>query len=271
AHLSTFQRVQTFKALLGLSLRPEQKRLILAGLGEIPDDEALKLAESLLEEAEVQTEAAQAMIKIAAALPPEQSELAAASMQKVLGATNHEQTRQTAETTLKQIEANADFITVWQVAGPYRQANKDYAALFEIPFAPELPDSQGVKWQILPGGSDPKRPWLMDFFKAFGGQQCVAYARTWVRCDQPQPGLLEIGSDDGVKVWLNDKQVHANNAARALQPGSDKINVQLNKGWNVLVLKVTQNNQGWEFCARLRKPDGTHMAGLQFDTSNNSR
>jgi len=71
--------------------------------------------------------------------------------------------------------------------------------------------------------------------------------------------LLEIGSDDGVKVWLNDQLVHSNNVARPLQPGSDKAQVTLRQGWNRLLLKITQNNQGWEFCARLRQPDGSHF------------
>jgi hypothetical protein len=66
-----------------------------------------------------------------------------------------------------------------------------------------------------------------------------------------------------VKVWLNDKQIYALNTARPLTPSSDKIDVTLHSGWNRLLLKITQNNLGWEFCARFVKPDGTHLAGLQ--------
>ena len=116
----------------------------------------------------------------------------------------------------------------------------------------------------MPLGPDAKRPWVMDLLKALGGEQRVAYARTWVHCDQQQPARLELGTDDGVKVWLNRKVVHANNTFRGLQPGSDKVNVTLNAGWNPLLLKVTQLNQGWAFCARFRKPDGSHLDGLQF-------
>jgi hypothetical protein len=72
----------------------------------------------------------------------------------------------------------------------------------------------------------------MDLFKTFGGQQSVAYARTWVHCDQPQSAILELGSDDGVKIWLNEKQVYALNAARPLQPASDRLTVTLHRGWN---------------------------------------
>jgi hypothetical protein len=69
-----------------------------------------------------------------------------------------------------------------------------------------------------------------------------------------------------LKVWLNDQQVYALNVARPIQPGSDKVDVTLHAGWNLLVLKITQNNQGWEFCARFRKPDGSHLEGLRSDT-----
>jgi hypothetical protein len=104
----------------------------------------------------------------------------------------------------------------------------------------------------------------MDLLKAFGGEQRVAYARTWVHSDQEQPVLLELGTDDGVKVWLNSTVVHTINVLRGLTPGSDKVNVTLKAGWNSLLLKVTQLNQGWGFCARFRKPDGSHLDGLQF-------
>jgi len=42
------------------------------------------------------------------------------------------------------------------------------------------------------------------------------------------------------------------------------VDVTLNAGWNSLLLKVTQLNQGWAFCVRFRKPDGSHLGGLQF-------
>ncbi|MGA2863809.1 MAG: HEAT repeat domain-containing protein [Verrucomicrobiota bacterium] len=270
------QRLGALKTILAARLTPDQKRRVLAGLGEIPDPQALALAEPLLAEAAVQNEAGRAIIKIAPALSD--AATAAAALKKVLAATRDAATRQAAEAALKELEARADFITAWQVAGPYRQAGKNYAALFDIAFPPEaaaaepgadaLP-TEPVNWQTLPPGADPKRPWSMDLLKALGGEQCVAYARTWIFSEHEQPTRLELGSDDGVKVWLNYKQVHANNTARPLQPGSDQLNVTLKPGWNPLLLKITQNNLAWEFCARLVKPDGSRLAGLQFDAHAN--
>lgn len=262
--LSTAKRVEALKALLATPLRADQKRLVLGGLGELPDYQALKLVEPLLDDAEVRSEATRAAIKLAPAMPDAHAKEAAALMKKLIGETSDSATRQAAEAAFNQIQLRADFITCWQVAGPYRQAGKDYSALFDIPFPPEAANAQSVDWQPMPVGTDPKRPWLMDLLKALGGEQCVAYVRTCIHADHEGPARLEIGADDGVKVWFNDKMVHANNVARGISPGSDKVNVSLKAGWNSLLIKITQLNQGWEYCARVVKRDGSHLDGLQF-------
>jgi HEAT repeat protein len=264
--LPNAKRIETLKAILAATPSPEQRRVILAGLGEIADPEALKLAESMLADAAVQNEAACAIVKSAPLLSD--SALTIAALKKVLAVVPEGPTRQAAETTLKQLQAGGGFVTLWQVAGPYQQAGRDYASLFDYEFPPER-DQPQVAWQALPCGTDPKRPWLMDLLKALGKKnlECVAYARTWIHCDQPQPARLQLGSDDGVKVWLNGKVVHAHNVSRSIKPDSDVVEVNLNSGWNKLRLKITQHNMGWAFCARFLKPDGTPIDGLQFSAS----
>jgi HEAT repeat protein len=257
-------QIEPLKAILATPVSADQKRLVLAGLAEIPDLEALKLADPMLDEAAIQPEAAKAVTKIASALPHAQGQPAIAALKRVLAATIDADTRKAADTALNDIQSGADYITAWQFAGPYLQEGKDYSDLFDIAFPPETANAQGVKWQAMPPGADAKRPWVMDLLKALGGEQRVAYARTWVHSDQQQPVRLELGTDDGVKVWLNHKVVHAINTFRGLQPGSDKVDITLNAGWNSILLKVTQLNQGWAFCARFRKPDGSHLDGLQF-------
>jgi HEAT repeat protein len=261
--ISREQQVTVLKALLETAASPAQKKMVLAGLSETPVLEALNMVDPLVQDADVHNEAARAAIKIGAALPSTQSHEALTVLNKALAAANDNQTRQALQAAMDKIQASADYITDWQVAGPYRQAGKDYAGLFEVVFPAEVDEGQGATWKPLPAATDAARPWVMDLLKPLGGEQCVAYVRTWVHSDQDQPARLELGSDDGVKVWLNDKQIYALNTARALTPGSDKIDVTLHSGWNRLLLKITQNNLGWEFCARFVKPDGTHLAGLQ--------
>jgi len=202
----------SFRQLLALAKGPEEKRLVLAGLAALRDAEALKMALSLCEDVEVGAEAAEAARQLREAL------------------------------------AKPEWLTNWEVAGPYRQEGKNFSQLFEIVFPPETEEVGAVRWKVLPAESP------VDLQKALGdGEQCVAYARTRVLSDKEQPARLEIGSDDGVKVWWNGQPVFARNVARLLTPGEEKVNVTLRPGVNTLMLKITQNNLGWAFCVRLVK------------------
>jgi hypothetical protein len=61
--------------------------------------------------------------------------------------------------------------------------------------------------------------------------------------------------------------VHANNTARAAAAYTDRTDVSLKAGWNPLLLKITQNNLTWEFCARLCRRDGGKLEGVRFDAA----
>jgi len=278
ARLPNEVRLAPMKTLLAGHPSAAEKRMVLAGLAEIPDAQALSLSEALLGDPGVQAEAARTVIKIAPTVAD--TSLATGALKKVLGMTGNSGTLEAAQAALKQIQARSDWVTSWEAAGPYRQTGKDYAALFDITFVPEQTlerkpqgpggsnsDTTPVNWQPLPPGLDPAHPGVMDLLKQYGGEQCVAYAGTWIYSPAKQSALLDLGTDDGVKVWLNERLVHGKNVARPLLPGSDKVELNLNEGWNDLLLKVTQNNLGWEFCARVLKPDGSHLEGLKFAAS----
>lgn len=258
------EQIEPLRTILATDLSADQKRVVLAGLAEIPDPQALALAEPMLRESSIQLEAGQTITRIATALPYAQAEAATNALARVLVAISDSGARKATEEALKVIQDGADHIMTWQIAGPYHQNGKEYNELFDIAFPPENPAAQDVEWKAMPPGPDAKRPWIMDLLQALGGNQRVAYARHWVYSNRQQPALLELGTDDGVKVWLNDQVVHTNNTFRGLQPASDKAQVSLTEGWNRVLLKVTQLNQGWAFCARLRTPNGSHMDGLRF-------
>jgi hypothetical protein len=90
----------------------------------------------------------------------------------------------------------------------------------------------------------------------------VAYLKTQITSGRDQAAQLEIGSDDGVKVWLNDKVVHGINVIRGCTPWEDKVKVRLNRGVNRLLLKVTQGAGEWSACCRVRMPDGAPLDGV---------
>jgi len=64
-----------------------------------------------------------------------------------------------------------------------------------------------------------------------GGENCAAYLRSRVWSGRRQEAILGLGSDDGIKVWLNGRMVHTKNIrrnARHHEP-RDRVNVTLKK------------------------------------------
>ena len=109
----------------------------------------------------------------------------------------------------------------------------------------------------------PQGAWGLNLADAIGGDQRVAYLRSRVQAPKACQAMLELGSDDAIKAWLNGDLVHANNVTRGLQPGQDKVPIQLEEGWNDLLLKVIQGSGGWGACARLRTMKGGALEGIR--------
>ncbi|MBU6401096.1 MAG: HEAT repeat domain-containing protein [Verrucomicrobia bacterium] len=262
--LPTAEKLKRCRAAMDQIRSTDEKKLVLAGLGSIADPVALRLVLPYLDDPAVRTEAAEATLQIARTIYASDRAEVKQALQRVLTVTTEPQRRQQAEVVLRDIDVIGDYITDWQVAGPYFEPGKNFEALFDMPFPPENPTATNVDWREIRAGTDPSRPWVVDLLKALGGDERVAYLRARIYSDRDRDARLDVGSDDGVKIWVNGKVVHANNVARALTRDSDHVTVGLRQGWNTLLLKVTQNNQGWECCVRLHEPDGGRIPGVRI-------
>ena len=103
-HLTSPHRVAALKALLACATTPDQKRKVLAGLGELPDVEALKAVESTLDDAAVRNEAARAVVKITAALPGTEALACISTLKKALTSADEDGTRRAVQDALKHIQ-----------------------------------------------------------------------------------------------------------------------------------------------------------------------
>ena len=63
-----------------------------------------------------------------------------------------------------------------------------------------------------------------------------------------------VGSDDSVKVWMNGEEVHANPVNRGAGNFQDTFEVDLNKGDNVLMVKVCERGGGWSMFVGVDAP-----------------
>jgi len=259
--------VQKYAEVLELAREPDTKKLVLSGIAGVAHVDALKLVIPLLDDAAVRGEAALAAVSIARATMGANRKQARDAMEKVLTASKGKPVAAEAQRVIRQIDALGNCIAAWRISGPYVKKGVKYDKLFDIPFAPETPGAGGVVWRTVSAGTDPKRPPIVDLKKAIGGDQRAAYALTWIHSEKAIDARLDMGSDDGIKAWLNGKLVHAKNAPRAAIPYTDKVQIKLKTGWNPLLLKITQNNVPWEFCARITTPKSTGqpVEGLRTD------
>ena len=222
---------------------------------------ALELVLPHVDDAALRADAIEASLKIARAIGGAHKEAAKTAAARIEAATHDTEYLRQAKNIQRDIPVFEDFIMAWEVAGPYTQAPKDGPQLFEVAFAPEHGKSAPVEWKIMPTDGNGDRPWRMDLRAFLDGEHRVAYLRSLLIVPRAQDVSLEMGSNDGLKAWLNGASVFGNNATRGCSPGSDSVNVHLNQGENVLMLKII-NGGGWAACAQVKALDGGAVEGL---------
>ncbi|MGD0088322.1 MAG: HEAT repeat domain-containing protein [Planctomycetota bacterium] len=256
------ERLDIYKQVLETAKRPEEKKQALAGTADLMTPEALALLRGYFEDRTLGDDAANAAIRMArqgALFLGDKAPATLEAIRELPGAS--EQLKKAAEEAIKAVKNTGQldgFIVAWMMAGPYTQEGKGCSELFDIVFDPEKPDASKVAWR---GAQPEKGKHLIELDKLIGGNERVAYLKTGITSEMDQEVLLEVGSDDGVKIWLNGQVVHANNATRACQEGQDKVKLKLKQGANTLLCKVTQGGGEWALVARLRSAGGKEAVG----------
>jgi hypothetical protein len=160
------------------------------------------------------------------------------------------------------VRPQEDFVLTWQVAGPFMKEGLTAQALLETEFAPETAQKASVKWQKMPVSGNEN----IDLERYPGGENRVAYLRNRIWSDRDRGVRMEIGSDDGIKIWINGNLVHSNNVTRGLNNGEDKVSIDLKKGWNSCMMKVSQGVGGWGASVCLVDPEtGDALKELKFE------
>ncbi|MEM5814400.1 MAG: glycoside hydrolase family 172 protein [Candidatus Aenigmatarchaeota archaeon] len=89
-------------------------------------------------------------------------------------------------------------------------------------------------------------------------EQAIAYGLTYLYSPQDREVVLLLGSDDGVRLWVNDNLVHTNPSYRGAYPDQDRVKVSLKAGWNKVLIKVLQGAGGWGYYLRIPDPKGEY-------------
>lgn len=119
-------------------------------------------------------------------------------------------------------------------------------------------NDEGLSWFIH--HSDDNEIHLNDLMKP--NDMVVAYAYTEIISPENQKIILSVGSNDGVKVFLNGEKVHEVHLpnGRWLQSDDDFIPVRLKKGSNDLLLKIDEGTGDFGFVVRFLDYDSTIQA-----------
>ena len=241
-----------------LATRAEERRQILSALATAPCLKSLQMAERARNEPGITPEAEVACTQIAKVLLLSEPQAATATLRLVAEHGSNPGIQAAAQSILKQFDSG------WRCSGPYRQQGKECMALFDIEFAPEQAGASAVEWRRAPGTTDLTRRGEVDLQTVVAGDHCVVYLKTRVFAPAAQPVGFEIGSDDGIKLWVNGELTHANNKVRGLTPGEDKAKGHLLKGWNDLFVKITQATAGCGMTLVIKNADGSEIPGLRF-------
>ena len=151
---------------------------------------------------------------------------------------------------------SADAIEHWHIVGPIpfgqdKQPPTSWAPQGEATLlsadgkldvsTPVTIAGKQLSWKLTTAG----RKGRLNCTDALGhAHNCVVYAYAVIESVHARECVLKVGSDDGVKLWLNGKVVHENDLQRGYAP-VDEVPVALKAGKNHVLFKLTQGGGGY--------------------------
>ena len=155
------------------------------------------------------------------------------------------------------------FIRNWLVLAPIAIEGESGASEIDRDFlkgeatiTPKAGDTATVGGKALSWTAHQTSDFFIDFLQAFGkerGEYVAAYAVAYLIADEPMTATLALSTNDQGKAWLNGKEIFKFADTRVLEKDTERIDVTLTKGRNVLVLKVINEVNNWQGCARFMK------------------
>ena len=166
------------------------------------------------------------------------------------------------------VQPRTGHVMTWRLLGPFDNTGN---AGFHAAYPPE--PIAGVSDPTVGKGGRELR-WrtyrnqaasgYVDLVEALGHEPwCMAYAACEVYSPDERDGWLELGSDDGLAVWLNGEELLRRDVYRPAAPGQDLVPVRLRQGRNDLLLKISQAEGDWGFHCRLADDRGRAWSDVE--------
>ena len=139
-------------------------------------------------------------------------------------------------------------LSEWQWLGSFKGAN--YSDAFGKDFGPEKAKNQNSKKKFDGKAWAPGESWQDGEIHELPLEENeVGYLGRTLETDKERKGTLWLGCNDGIKVWLDGKQIHSHQANRVAELDQDKVEVTLKPGKHWLLVKIVNsgNSAGFAF------------------------
>ncbi len=156
----------------------------------------------------------------------------------------------------------------WMVAGPFSCEGR---AGFDNPFQPEK--SIGLQDQYRDGNwmvswkkaDDPNSDGFIDLRASLKHSTWAAgYGLIYLHTPVAQNVQIHNSADGAIKLWLNDNLVWKRFQYEDAMIDYDRVTVALHQGYNKLLVKVINADNGWGFYLRVTDDKGQAVSGLRF-------
>ena len=148
--------------------------------------------------------------------------------------------QRTWESTASEMSDVLPKLDPWHAIGPF--SNDTFDATFETAYGPERKIDLKKKYQDGSVSWTQHPEWENGKVYELKGINSATYLYRTIYVDGLQPMTLSFGSDDGIKVWLNDALIVKNKVVRAAAPDQESVFVTLPAGKNKLLVKIV--NEG---------------------------
>ncbi|MFC1526383.1 DUF362 domain-containing protein [Candidatus Latescibacterota bacterium] len=99
---------------------------------------------------------------------------------------------------------------------------------------------------------------------------CAVYAYAEFDAPRTEAAELWVGSDEGMKVWINGELVYEHQGRRRHRLPNERLQIQLTEGHNSLLVRAEQGRSRFDFSVNIceveddPRYDGNRVAGLYF-------
>ncbi|MBP5672433.1 MAG: HEAT repeat domain-containing protein [Victivallales bacterium] len=260
------EKVDDLLKLLPVCERDLERGMVFEQVAAVNDLYAYHKLEELISDKSYGDMAAAALAKNAVLYGEPEFAIISKSLTSFIKTTKGDAQKELRE-ALSKVCAPYGYIHNWRYSNVFtakdEKGEDSCPAAHKAVFEPEKPDFNYDKWSKFVPAKNAASTEIVTLHTCLGGVQRTAYIVSYVYADGDKEAILEIGSDDMLKAWLNGEMIVDSPKYQALVRASYKIPIKLKKGKNILLMKISQGSHNWEGCAALKNADGGLLEGWE--------